>query len=59
MKKIDGYPHNEYPTDMDMGTGQIFIQRVGYGGATTRTLPAPLTSLILNSNNRSHSHRVE
>jgi len=45
MKKIDRYPHNEYPTDMDMGTGQIFIQRVGYGGATTRTLPAPLTSL--------------
>jgi len=30
---------------MGMGTGQIFIQRVGYGGATTRTLPAPLTSL--------------
>jgi len=45
MKKIDGYPHNGYPTDMGMGTGQIFIQRVGYGGATTRTLPAPLTSL--------------
>jgi len=31
--------------DMDTGTGQIFIQRVGYGGATTHTLPAPLTSL--------------
>jgi len=45
-KKIDGYPHNGYPTDMDMGTWQIFIQRVGYGGATTRTLPAPLTSLV-------------
>ena len=45
MKKIDGYPHNRYPTDMGMGTGQIFIQRVGYGGATTRILPAPLTSL--------------
>jgi len=30
-----------------MGTGRIFIQRVGYGGATTRTLPAPLTSLGL------------
>ena len=44
-KKIDGYPHNEYPTNMGMGTGQIFIQRVGCGGTTTRTLPAPLTSL--------------
>jgi len=47
MKKIDGYPHNGYLTDMGTGTGQIFIQRVGYEGATTRTLPAPLTSLIL------------
>jgi len=45
MKKIDGYPHNGYPTDRDTGTGQIFIQRVGYGEATTRSLPAPLTSL--------------
>jgi len=31
---------------MDMGMGQIFIQRVGYEGATTCTLPAPLTSLV-------------
>ena len=31
IKKIGGYPHNGYPTDMDMGTGQIFIQQVGYG----------------------------
>ena len=23
MKKIDGYPHNGYPTDIDMSTGQI------------------------------------
>jgi len=46
MKKIDGYPHNGYTTDMDTGTGRIFIQRVGYGGATTRTLPALLTSLV-------------
>ena len=45
MKKIDRYPHNGYPTNMGMGTGRIFIQRVGYEGATTRTLPAPLTSL--------------
>jgi len=45
MKKIDGYPHNGYPTDMGMGTGRIFIQWVGYGGTTTRTLPASLTSL--------------
>ena len=42
-KKMDRYPYNEYPTDM--GTGQIFIQWVGYGGGTTRTLPAPLNSL--------------
>ena len=47
MKKIDGYPHNRYPTDMSTDTGWIFIQRVGYGGATTRTLPAPLTSLLI------------
>jgi len=45
MKKIGGYPHNGCPTDMSTGTRQIFIQRVGYRGATTRTLPAPLTSL--------------
>jgi len=45
MKKIGGYPHNGYPTDMDTSTGQIFIQRVGYERATTCTLPAPLTSL--------------
>ena len=46
MKKIDGYPYNGYPTDMGTGTWQIFIQRVRCGGATTRTLPAPLTSLV-------------
>jgi len=51
MKKIDGYPHNGYPTDMGTGTGQIFIQWVGYVGATTRTLPAPLTSLGVNNLN--------
>jgi len=45
MKKIGGYPHNGYPTDMYTDTGQIFIQQVGYGGAATRTLPVPLTSL--------------
>jgi len=28
-----------------MGTGRILIQQVGYGRATTRTLPALLTSL--------------
>jgi len=42
MKKIGGYPHNGYPTDMDTDTRQIFIQ---YVGAITRTLPTPLTSL--------------
>jgi len=46
IKKLCRYPHNEYPTDMCMGTRQIFIQRVGYEGATTRTLPVPLISLI-------------
>jgi len=46
MKKIDRYIHNGYPTDMDTGTRWIFIQRVGYGRATTRTLPVPLTSLV-------------
>jgi len=47
MKEIGRYPHNGYPMDMGTGTGRIFIQQVGYGGATTRTrtLPAPLTSL--------------
>ena len=30
---------------MDIGTRRIFIQQVGYEEATTRTLPAPLTSL--------------
>jgi len=44
-EKIDGYPHNGYPTDMGMGTGRIFIQQVGYEGTTTRTLPALLTFL--------------
>jgi len=30
-----------------MDTERIFIKRVGYEGATTRTLPAPLTSLLM------------
>jgi len=47
MKKIGGYPNNECPTDMGTGMGQIFIEWIGYGRATTRTLPAPLTSLIV------------
>jgi len=46
IKKLCGYPHNGYPTDMDTGTRHIFIQWVGYGGTTTRTLPVPLTSLV-------------
>jgi len=39
-----------------MGTGmrRIFIQRVGYGGTTTRTLPAPLTSLLVSE----HEHKI-
>jgi len=45
MKKIGGYPHNGYLTNMSTDTRRIFIQRVGYGGATTRTLTALLTSL--------------
>jgi len=32
--------------DIDMGTGQIFLKRVGYEENTTRTLPALLTSLV-------------
>ena len=45
IKKLCRYPHNGYPTDMDTCTGQIFIQRVWYEGATTRSIPALLTSL--------------
>ena len=49
MKTIDGYPHNGYP--MDMGTGTVRDEYLfsKYGGATTRTLPAPLTSLVRGS----------
>jgi len=47
MKKIYGYSHNGYPTNMDTGMERIFIRRIGCGGATTRTLPAPLTSLTI------------
>jgi len=49
-------------TRMNMGTSmrQIFIQQVGYGGATTRilTAPAPLTSLDMGKRNlpQLHSH---
>jgi len=46
MKKNRRYPHNGYPTDIGTGTRRIFIQRIGYGGAITRILPAPLTSLV-------------
>ena len=46
-KKLCEYPHNGYPTDMDMGTGRIFNQQVRYEGATTRTIPAQLTSLAI------------
>jgi len=46
MKKIGKYPLDGYPTNIGMGTGRIFIRQVGYGGTTTRTLPAPLTSLV-------------
>jgi len=47
IKKWWGYPHNGYPTDMSMDTGQIFIQRVAYGEVTTCTLSVLLTSLLL------------
>jgi len=36
MKKIGGYLHNGYLTNIGTGMGRISIQRVGYGGATTR-----------------------
>ena len=39
IKKLCGYSHNGYSTDMSTGTRQIFIQRVGYGGPTI--LPYP------------------
>jgi len=48
IKKLCGNPHNKYPTDIGTGTGQIFIQSIGYEGATTYTLPVPLTSLVTN-----------
>ena len=48
IKKLCEYSHNEYPTDMNMGTRQIFIQRVGYMRAITHTLPVSLTSLVTN-----------
>jgi len=32
---------------MGTDTGRIFIQRVGYEGATIHTLLAPLTSIVL------------
>ena len=36
---------------IDTSTGWTFIQRVGYEGATTRTLPVPLTFLVFTDNN--------
>ena len=45
IKKIDGYSHNGYPTDINTDTKHIFIQ-IKYGWAITRTLPAPFTSLL-------------
>ncbi|QCD87319.1 hypothetical protein DEO72_LG3g1853 [Vigna unguiculata] len=27
IKKLCGYPHNGYPTNLDTATGQVFIQR--------------------------------
>jgi len=44
IKKLCGYSHNGYPTDMGTSTGRIFIQRVGYGGATTPTRPVEIPS---------------
>jgi len=55
MKKIDGYPHNG-PTDIDTSTRRIFIQQVECGGVTIRTLPAPLTSLILRTRQWHHNN---
>ena len=31
VKKLCGYSHNGYPTDIDTDTGWIFIKRIGYG----------------------------
>jgi len=45
MKKIDGYPHNGYSTDID--TGQIFIQQIGVRGSyyPYPTRPVNISSL--------------
>jgi len=45
MKKIGGYPHNGYPTNIGTGTGRIFIQWVRYKRVTTSIISASLTSL--------------
>jgi len=42
MKKIGGYPHNGYPTNIGTITGHIFIPRIGYERTTTRTLPVDI-----------------
>jgi len=47
MEKKDGYPHNEYPTDIDTGTRRIFIQQIRYGGVAIHTLSASLISLAV------------
>jgi len=39
IKKLCEYLHNGYPMDMDTSTGRIYIQRIGYEGATTYILP--------------------
>ena len=47
IKKICGYPRNAYPYGYGYEYKTIFIQRVGYEGATTRTLLVLLTSLTM------------
>lgn len=47
IKKLYGYPYNAYWTDMYTRTRQIFIQRVRYESVIIRTLPIPVTSLLL------------
>jgi len=50
MKKIDGYPHNGYPTYMGMGTGDNinFYHYPSYISLAKSSLPKLLTYLILN-----------
>jgi len=44
IQKLCEYPHNRYPTNIDISTRRIFIQRVRYEKTTTRTIEFVLVS---------------